>query len=820
MKEYGSTSMRRMAKALVFGGLLVGSIFAAQSAGAATAKVTLPTTLTTCTVNGVTTVVPAGTFMCSDGVTAAVAWTNTTSTVTADRPYSGALKFCINTSTGTLGAISTTGSVSCKTTEVLTNWNRTWGKPNAPVVRNVNVTSATTAMVAYTDSTMNNGSQIYKYVITSNPGGVTATHFGAGSPTMKLSGLLPDTNYTFQVCATNAAGTTCATSSIVHTWPLAPQIALSSGTESQTYGNAIVGYTISELGGHSITPGYLSTYSISPSPENGLSFDSSTGLLTGTPVGVHSAATYTITETNISGSASGTFTLTVTPATLTITVTSGQGKVYGESDPAAYSYTSAGFVLSDTSSIITGSLSRDEGENVGSYAINQNDLSAGGNYTINFVGAPFDITPATLTVSADSGLSKVYGSVDPALTYSFSGFLFSDDSSLFTGALGRASGENVGTYAISQGDLSAGANYVLSFTGSDFTITPAILTVSADGGQGKVYGSDDPTFTFTPSGFVNGDTDSILTGSLSRDAGENVGTYAINQNDLSAGDNYVISYTGSDFTITPATLTVTVNSGQGKVFGSVDPASFTFTPAGFVNGDTSSILTGALSRDAGESVGAYAIKRNDLSAGDNYVITYVSDDFAITPATPSFGWSDVTKLSTDPDWTLTAPSSSTPGTFTYTSGNTSVVTISGSTVHIVGSGTAVITATFTPTDALDYVSGGTVEMTITVNPGVVTSVLSWSKDCTLSFPGGVSFRFCAATSTTAGTFTYSSSNGAVFTVDGGSLTGKVQGVGGYADLIATFTPADSAHATAGTVTLHLHLWLSGTAPSHADGSIA
>lgn len=811
--------MRRMAKALVFGGLLVGTLFAAQSAGAA-AKVALPTTLTTCTVNGVTTVVPAGTFTCSDGITTAVAWTNTTSTVSADRPYSGALKFCINTSTGTLGAISTTGPVTCKSTEVLTNWNRTWGVPNAPVVRNVNVTSATTAMVTYTDSTMNNGSQIYKYVITSNPGGVTATHFGAGSPTMKMSGLLPDTDYTFQVCATNAAGTTCALSATVHTWPLAPKISLNSAAETVTYGNSIQGYTISELGGHSLTPPYLSAYSIAPSPENGLSFDPATGLLSGTPRGVHVATAYTVTETNISGSATATFTLTVTPATLTITVTSGQNKVYGEADPASYSYTPSGFVLGDTASILTGSLSRDAGENVGSYAINQNDLSAGGNYTINFVGSTFDVTPATLLVSSDSGLGKVYGSADPTLTYGYSGFVFSDGSSLFTGALDRALGENVGTYAINQGNLSAGSNYVLSFTGSDFTITPATLTVSADAGQGKIYGSLDPSLTFTPSGFVNGDTDSIFTGSLSRDPGENVGSYAIYQNDLSAGDNYVISYTGSDFAITPATLTITVNEDQGKVFGTGDPASYSYTPSGFQFNDDASIIIGSLSRDEGESVGSYAINQNGLSAGENYIIAYVGNDFTITPATPSFGWSDVTKLSTDPDWTLTAPSSSTPGTFTYSSGDTSVVTINGSTAHIVGAGTTVITATFTPTDSLDYVSGGTVQMTITVNPGVVTSVLSWPSTCTLDFPGGVSFHFCAATSTTAGTFTYSSSNTSIFTVDGGSLTGKVQGTGGYADLIATFTPADPAHSTAGTVTLHLHLWLSGTAPSHAGGSIS
>ena len=47
----------------------------------------------------------------------------------------------------------------------------------------------------------------------------------------------------------------------------------------------------------------------------------------------------------------------------------------------------------------------------------------------------------------------------------------------------------------------------------------------------------------------------------------------------------------------------------------------------------------------------------------------------------------------DPDFTLTAPTSNSAGAFTYSSSNTAVATINGSTVHIVGPGTSTITAT-------------------------------------------------------------------------------------------------------------------------------
>ncbi|MDR1022505.1 MAG: hypothetical protein LBL94_04430, partial [Prevotellaceae bacterium] len=115
-----------------------------------------------------------------------------------------------------------------------------------------------------------------------------------------------------------------------------------------------------------------------------------------------------------------------------------------------------------------------------------------------------------------------------------------------------------GTYAITQGNLSAGSNYDVKFIeDTTFAITPAALTVTPNGGQTKVYGEADPAFTFTVSGWQNGekkDSASIIAGALSRDAGSNVGTYAITQNDLSEmSGNYDIDFAaGVQFTIAPS----------------------------------------------------------------------------------------------------------------------------------------------------------------------------------------------------------------------------------------------------------------------------
>ena len=96
-----------------------------------------------------------------------------------------------------------------------------------------------------------------------------------------------------------------------------------------------------------------------------------------------------------------------------------------------------------------------------------------------------------LTVTADAK-SKTQGEADPALTYTASGLVGSDT---ITGALSREAGEDPGTYAITQGTLTAGDNYEITFTSAVLTInkkdepaTPVPSGGGSSGGGGGYYG--------------------------------------------------------------------------------------------------------------------------------------------------------------------------------------------------------------------------------------------------------------------------------------------------------------------------------------------
>ncbi|WP_299438489.1 MBG domain-containing protein [uncultured Aquimarina sp.] len=329
-----------------------------------------------------------------------------------------------------------------------------------------------------------------------------------------------------------------------------------------------------------------------------------------------------------------TSTFAITQAPLTVTADSGLSKVYGATDPTL-TYTITGFVNGDVEGDLDTpvSISRASGENVANYVVTPAS-AADTNYSVSFVTSTFGITPAALTVTADSGLSKVYGATDPTLTYTITGFVNGDvEGDLDTPvSISRASGENVANYVVTPGSATD-TNYSVSFVTSTFAITQAALTVTADSGLSKVYGATDPTLTYTITGFVNGDVEGDLDtpASISRASGENVANYVVTP--ASAADtNYSVSFVTSTFGITQAALTVTADSGLSKVYGATDP-TLTYTITGFVNGDVEGDLDTpvSISRASGENVANYVVTPSGAT-DTNYSVSFVTSTFGITQA--------------------------------------------------------------------------------------------------------------------------------------------------------------------------------------------
>jgi hypothetical protein len=331
--------------------------------------------------------------------------------------------------------------------------------------------------------------------------------------------------------------------------------------------------------------------------------------------------------------------LTVTPATLTITPTVGQSKVYGAALPAL-TYTDSGFVTGDSASLLMGSLgtTATASSSVGSYAFTTGTLSASSNYTVVLAAnsPTFAVTPASLTVTADNQ-SMTYGGSVPALTYHYTGLVNGDTSASFTGGLATpaTSGSNAGAYAVTQGTLAVTGNYTIgTFSQGTLTVNPATLTITPAAGQSKVYGAAVPTVTYTASGFVNGDTASLLTGSLgtTATASSSVGNYAFTLCSLSAGSNYTVVLTANSptFAVTPAPLTITANNVT-MIQGQALP-TFTVSYSGFVLGEDPSVLGGTLTfsttATSSSLPGTYALTPSGLTSG-NYAITFVSGTLTV-----------------------------------------------------------------------------------------------------------------------------------------------------------------------------------------------
>lgn len=174
-------------------------------------------------------------------------------------------------------------------------------------------------------------------------------------------------------------------------------------------------------------------------------------------------------------------------------------------------------------------------------------------------------------------------------------------------------------------------------------------------------------------------------------------------------------------------------TGTGTLTGTDNVNSWstnTWYTVKVVIGQTSSsyYLNGALIESKSTALptaGYVAIGGDDRDGWGFSNGTYVDNiSIKVPKITPTFSWANQSKTMGDAPYRLTAPTPSTPGTFTYSSATAGVIAldnINTDSATVTGIGTSVITATFTPTDIALYASA-TTTMTVTVNKMLQDSV--------------------------------------------------------------------------------------------------
>ncbi|NIG55934.1 MBG domain-containing protein [Chitinophaga sp. Cy-1792] len=243
---------------------------------------------------------------------------------------------------------------------------------------------------------------------------------------------------------------------------------------------------------------------------------------TGTSQGAINAGNgYTIMPT---GYTSDNYNITYTAGTLNIgkaalTVTAdNQQKVYDGLEYTGGTVTYSGFVNGENNSVLGGVLvftgSSQHAINAGTgYVISPAGYTSG-NYDISYAAGSLTISKAPLIITANDA-TKVYdgNAYTGGNGITCNGLVNGEAATVLGGNLTYSGTSqmaiNTGNgYSILPGGLTSG-NYDISFSAGNLTITPAILTITANDAV-KCLNDANPSLSVTYTGFVHGETAQVL----------------------------------------------------------------------------------------------------------------------------------------------------------------------------------------------------------------------------------------------------------------------------------------------------------------------
>ena len=331
------------------------------------------------------------------------------------------------------------------------------------------------------------------------------------------------------------------------------------------------------------------------------------------------------------------FNYSIEPAKLTAKVADAS-RMYGETNPK-FSISYSGFVNGENESVLTTrptmTTTATASSDVGTYPITASG-GAAKNYTIEYKQGELTINKASLSIQVMDA-NKVYGNDNPSFQLVYSGLKNGETEPTwnskpqFTTSATKQSG--AGSYPVTVKCTPKNYN-VTSNTQGLLTISKAPLTIKANNASMDYCGAM-PSYTYTYSGFVNGENSTVLSTmpSISTTATEksNAGDYTITPVGA-ASSNYEITNASGILTIKQRPLIVTANS-ISRLYGENNP-EFTVDYDGFVNNETKQVLdvepTVTTSANILSSVGSYDLRVSGGRA-KNYALTYQLGRLTINP---------------------------------------------------------------------------------------------------------------------------------------------------------------------------------------------
>jgi hypothetical protein len=465
-------------------------------------------------------------------------------------------------------------------------------------------------------------------------GGVTLS--SAGTPANAPVG-------SYAITATNAVGGTFN--------PANYNIAYSNGTLTVTTGIYNVGWTNPA----SIVYGTaLSSLQNDATSSIGGSFVYSPTNGTILPVGTNLLTTvFTPTNTNYT-STNLSVLLVVTPAPLIITANS-TNKIYGTLlNLGTNAFASVGLKNSETIGGVTlSSAGTPTNAPVGSYAITATNAVGGTfnptNYSITYNNGTLTVTRGVYSITWTNPASIVYGTALSSLQ--------NDATSTVAGSYvyNPTNGAvlPVRTNALTVVFTPADTNYAATNLSVLQVVTPAPLTVTANS-TNRIYGTANPVFTATYSGFVNGENTGVLAGNPSLStpatAGSPVGNYTIVvKNGTLTATNYAFQFVNSTLTVNPLPA---ILYGVRAYDGTTNVAAGILQVTNKVGADVVTVVsgTGGLSTT---NVGTWPITSfGTLTLGGasvtNYTLVGASGWVTITNTTPVTNRADLVVSVTGP----------------------------------------------------------------------------------------------------------------------------------------------------------------------------